>query len=262
MIKSAILIVATCCSLQLFSQEKFPDGKIIPDWFYKNEKTDINGLGKNFLITDYGVVNDSTLLQTEQIQAVIDLASDNGGGVIVIPEGTYLSGALFFKPGTHLHLEEKAILKGSDDISNFPVIETRMEGQNLKYFSALINVDKVDGFTLSGKGKVDGNGERYWKSFWLRRRVIPKCTNMDELRPRLLHISHSNNVQVSDVRLVNSPFWTTHIYKCDSVKLLNLHIFSPSFPIKAPSTDAIDIDACKMYLSRDAICRLMMTQLH
>ena len=52
MIKSAFLIVATCCSLQLFSQEKFPDGKIIPDWFYKNEKTDINGLGKNFLITD------------------------------------------------------------------------------------------------------------------------------------------------------------------------------------------------------------------
>ena len=72
MIKSAFLIVATCCSLQLFSQEKFPDGKIIPDWFYKNEKTDINGLGKSLLITDYGVVNDSTLLQTEKIQAVIE----------------------------------------------------------------------------------------------------------------------------------------------------------------------------------------------
>ena len=116
MIKSAILIVAACCSLQLFSQEKFPDGKMIPDWFYQNEKTDISIMGKKFLITDYGVVNDSTLLQTEQIQAVIDLASDNGGGVIVIPEGTYLSGALFFKPGTHLHLEEKAILKGSDEV--------------------------------------------------------------------------------------------------------------------------------------------------
>ena len=127
--------------------------------------------------------------------------------------------------------KKKAVLKGSDDISNFPVIETRMEGQNLKYFSALINVDKVDGFTLSGKGKVDGNGERYWKSFWLRRSVIPKCTNMDELRPRLLHISHSNNVQVSDVRLVNSPFWTTHIYKCDSVKTfgfaLSFHLLLP-----------------------------------
>lgn len=60
--------------------------------------------------------------------------------------------------------------------------------------------------------------------------IIPKCTNMDELRPRLLHISHSNNVQVSDVRLVNSPFWTTHIYKCDSVKLLvciSFHLLLP-----------------------------------
>ncbi len=248
MIKTAVLAAAACCGLQLSGQERFPDGKIIPDWFYRNEKTDIGVMGKKFLITDYGVVNDSTLLQTEKIQAVIDRASGEGGGVVVIPEGTYLSGALFFRPGTHLHLEAKAVLKGSDDISDFPVVETRMEGQNLKYFSALVNADKIDGFTLSGKGTIDGNGKRYWKSFWLRRQVIPDCTNMDELRPRLLHISHSKNVQVSGVSLVNSPFWTTHVYKCDSVKLLDLHIFSPSSPVKAPSTDAIDIDACSNVL--------------
>ena len=251
MIKSAFLIVATCCSLQLFSQEKFPDGKIIPDWFYKNEKTDINGLGKSFLITDYGVVNDSTLLQTEKIQAVIDLASNNGGGVIVIPEGTYLSGALFFKPGTHLHLEEKAILKGSDDISNFPVIETRMEGQNLKYFSALINVDKVDGFTLSGKGKVDGNGERYWKSFWLRRSINPDCTNMEEMRPRIIYMSNCKNVQIEGIRIMDSPFWSTHFYKCSFLKLLNLRITSPASPVKAPSTDAVDLDVCNNVLIKN-----------
>ena len=57
-----------------------------------------------------------------------------GGGVIVIPKGTYLSGALFFKPQTHLHLEEGAVLKGSDDISNFPIIDTRMEGSKLEIF--------------------------------------------------------------------------------------------------------------------------------
>ena len=82
MIKSAILIVAACCSLQLFSQEKFPDGKMIPDWFYQNEKTDISIMGKKFLITDYGVVNDSTLLQTERIQTVIDLASTMVGELL------------------------------------------------------------------------------------------------------------------------------------------------------------------------------------
>ena len=171
--------------------------------------------------------------------------------MIIIPKGTYLSGALFFKPKTHLYLEEGAVLKGSDDISNFPIINTRIEGQSLKYFAALVNADKVDGFTISGKGTINGNGLRYWKSFWLRRTVIPKCTNMDELRPRLVHISNSNDVQLSGVRLINSPFWTTHIYKCNNVKLLGLYIFSPAAPVKAPSTDAIDIDVCNNVLVKN-----------
>lgn len=248
--KPLFLLIAFCCYLQVSGQERFPDGELIPDWFNKDKIIDIHTLGKQYRLTDYGVVSDSTFLQTDKIQEIIDLAARNGGGVIVVPEGTYLSGALFFKPGTHLHIQENATLKGSDDINNFPIVETRMEGQNLKYFSALINVEGVNGFTLSGKGTINGNGERYWKSFWLRRNVIPKCTNMDELRPRLIYISHSNDVQLSGVRLINSPFWTTHIYKSNNIKLLDLYIYSPAEPVKAPSTDAIDIDACKNVLVR------------
>ena len=69
--------------------------------------------------------------------------------------------------------------------------------------------------------------------------------------PRLVHISHSNNVQLSGVRLINSPFWTTHLYKCNHIKLLNLYIFSPEKPVKAPSTDAIDIDVCSNVLVKN-----------
>lgn len=239
-------------SLLSVAKEVFPDGTPIPDWFRQNVPTDIHLLGKIYNVLDYGVVNnDSTVLQTEKIQAVIDLATQTDGGVIVIPQGTYLSGALFFKPHTHLHLEEGAVLKGSDDISDFPVVHTRMEGQSLKYFAALVNADKVDGFTISGKGTLNGNGLRYWKSFWLRRQVNPQCTNLEELRPRLVYISNSNDVWISGVRLINSPFWTTHLYKCNRVKLLNLHISSPASPVKAPSTDAVDIDACSNVLIKN-----------
>lgn len=246
--KFIALLLTAFISVQSYGQEKFPDGTPIPDWFRQNEIVNIETLGSKYNIADYGIVNDSTLLQTEKIQAVIDQASQKGGGVIIIPKGTYLSGSLFFKPKTHLYMEEGAVLKGSDDISNFPIIDTRIEGQNLKYFAALVNADKVNGFTISGKGTINGNGTRFWKSFWLRRKVIPKCTNMDELRPRLLYISHSDDVQVSGVSLINSPFWTTHIYRCNNVKLLNLHIFAPSEPVKAPSSDAIDIDVCNNVL--------------
>lgn len=249
--KLATLLLAAFISLQSYGQENFPDGTPIPDWFRQNEVVNIETLGKKYNIAEYGVRNDSALLQTEKIQSVIDRAASDGGGVVIIPKGTYLSGALFFKPKTHLYLEKGAVLKGSDDISNFPIVDTRIEGQSLKYFAALINADGVDGFTISGKGTINGNGTRYWKSFWLRRKVIPKCTNMDELRPRLVYISHCNDVQLSGVNLINSPFWTTHLYRCNNVKLLNLHIFAPSAPVKAPSSDGIDIDVCSNVLVKN-----------
>jgi polygalacturonase len=241
----AIVLFAAVFSWNASAAELFPDGTPIPEWFGQNAPTDIRTLGTHYRITDHGVTAaDSTLLQTEQIQALIDRASQAGGGVIVIPRGVFLSGSLFFKPGTHLHLEEGAVLKGSDDISHFALLRTRMEGQTVNYFAALINADGLDGFTISGSGTINGNGLRYWRAFWLRRRFNPQCTNMDEMRPRLVYISNSKNVQLSGVRLVNSPFWTTHLYKCENVKLLDLHIFSPAEPVRAPSSDAVDIDVC------------------
>lgn len=246
-----LFIVFITLKLTSFAKEVFPDGTPIPEWFRQNKLTDISKLGKQYRITDYNLANDSTVIQTKLIQAVIDKASENGGGVVVIPKGTFMSGSLFFKKGTHLHLEEGAKLKGSDDISNFPLVMTRMEGQTLKYFAALVNADGLDGFTISGKGTIDGNGLRYWKSFWLRREFNPKTTNMDEMRPRLVFISNSRNVQLSGVKLMNSPFWTTHLYKCENIKLLDLYIYSPEKPVKAPSTDAVDIDACKNVLIKN-----------
>jgi polygalacturonase len=234
-----------CAPMTSFAGEKFPDGTAISAWFADTSRPDIAKLGQSYRITDYGVSTDSTMVQTAAIQAVIERAAQNGGGVVVIPAGVYQTGALFFRQGTHLYLEEGAVLKGSDDISNFPVVDTRIEGQSLKYFAALVNADGLDGFTISGKGTINGNGERYWRSFWLRRAVNPKCTNMDELRPRLVYISNSRNVTLADVHFANSPFWTTHIYKCDSVRLLGLRITSPYAPVKAPSTDALDVDACE-----------------
>ena len=223
-------------------KEVWPDGTPIDTWFNNTEKVDVNALGKSYVITDYGVQNDSNIVQTKAIQHVIDLAAEKGGGVIIVPNGTFLSGSLFFKQGTHLHVIGK--LKGSDRISDFPIVLTRIEGETCNYFAALVNADKVDGFTISGKGTIDGNGLHYWQEFWIRRKWNPQCTNKDAQRPRLTYISNSRNVTVQDVHLINSPFWTNHIYKSDHVRFLDCYIYAPTSGIKAPSSDAIDIDVC------------------
>ena len=230
-------------------KEVWPDGTPIDTWFNNTEKVDVSALGKSYVITDYGVQNDSNIVQTKAIQHVIDLAAEKGGGVIIVPNGTFLSGSLFFKQGTHLHVIGK--LKGSDRISDFPIVLTRIEGETCNYFAALVNADKVDGFTISGKGTIDGNGLHYWQEFWIRRKWNPQCTNKDAQRPRLTYISNSRNVTVQDVHLINSPFWTNHIYKSDHVRFLDCYIYAPTEGIwepdpsrGAPSSDAIDIDAC------------------
>lgn len=230
--------------------ETFPDGTKIPKWFSEVKKVKPEDLGKQFVLTDFGVSTDSTVVQTQAIQKVIDLASSQGGGVIVVPKGIFRSGALFFKPNTHLHVSEGAVLKGSDNIADYPLIPSRMEGQNLDYYAALVNAYGVNGFTISGKGTIDGNGLKYWEAFWQRRKENPKCTNLEVSRPRLVFVWNSNDVQVQDVKLHNSGFWTSHYYQCKNVKILDLHIFSPSKPVKAPSTDAIDLDVCTNVLVR------------
>jgi len=229
--------------------ETWPDGTPMDGWFSRLEKVDISQLGRQYVITDYAVKRDSTLVQTEAIQWVIDRAAEEGGGVVVIPEGTFLTGALFFRQGTHLHVV--GTLKGSDRIADFPLQLTRIEGETCQYFAALINAYGLDGFTITGHGTIDGNGLHYWQEFWIRRKWNPQCTNKDAQRPRLTYVSNSKHVTIQDVRLVNSPFWTNHVYKSHHVRFIDCYIYAPTENIwpddptrGAPSSDAIDLDAC------------------
>lgn len=223
--------------------EFFPDATPIDAWFYDTDVPELSMLGRQYVLTEYQIYDDGRI-HTGEIQELIETAAKEGGGVIVVPAGTYLTGSLFFRQGVHLYVSAGGTLKGSDDISDYRLLQTRIEGETCPYFAALINADGVDGFTLCGPGTIDGNGLRSWKSFWLRRSWNPQCTNKDEQRPRLVYLSGCKNVLIADLHLQNAHFWTTHIYKCDHVKYINCHIFSPAAPVKAPSTDAIDIDVC------------------
>lgn len=241
----ALLLCSSAVAKKKVVKDLWPDGTEISEWF-KKEPVEVSKLGARYVITDYGVKQDSTLLQTDAIQAVIDKAAANGGGLIVVPKGTFLTGALFFKQGTNLLVEEDGVIKGIDYIRWYPVKDSRMEGQNLKYFAALINAEGLDGFTITGKGTINGNGERFWREFWIRRAYNRQCTNLEAMRPRLVFIQDSKNVTIDGVRLINSAFWTCHLYKCQKVKVQDAYFYAPHTPedAKAPSSDAIDVDVC------------------
>ena len=237
-----IIISLSSCSSKY--SNNWPDGSPMDEWFSAESASVSGAEAEEFDITAFGAVQDSTLLQTAAIQRTIDAAAVSGG-TVVIPEGVWLSGALFFKPGTHLMLKEGAVLKGSTNVDDFPDIPVHIEGVLQPYVSALVNADRCDGFSISGKGTLDGCGALFWDAFWARRKENPDCTNLEVRRPRMIGISNSKDITIEGIRLRNSPFWNIHLYKCSKVRVSGIDVYAPVKPVRAPSSDGIDLDGCE-----------------
>jgi alpha-L-rhamnosidase len=198
--------------------------------------------GKLLVITDAGAVGDGKTLNTEAIQKAIDQLAASGGGTIVIPQGTFLSGAIFLKPGIGLYLDKDAILKGTTNIRDYPKMQTRIEGHFQIWIPALVNADHIDHLRIGGEGTLDGSGAPFYAEFRSRIATQRSTTNLDVERPRMMYISQSNDVQVSGLHFLNSGFWNLHLYRCNGVKVDGLDINALA---GSPSTDGMDVDSCQ-----------------
>lgn len=209
-----------------------------------------------FLITDYGAVGDSTTMNTEAIQKLIDDCAAQKGGTIVVPKGVFLSGALFFKQGVNLHIEAGGKLKGSTAQADYPEIATRWEGIERQWTAAFINFIDVNHCSVTGEGSIDGSGDLWVaNSNALKRRqneildslraVYPDSTITAPStpyigRPRLICFQNCTDVKIQDVTLQNQAVWCLHILYSKNVTAQNLTITAPH---NIPSSDGIDIDS-------------------
>lgn len=115
--------------------------------------------GGYYDITDFGAIASPLIVNTESIQAAIDKCADDGGGTVLVPADTFLTGAIFLKQGVNLKIVAGGVLKGTTNLSDYKLVRTRWEGEERIWISALINAFDMDGFRLSGKGTVDGSGD-------------------------------------------------------------------------------------------------------
>jgi polygalacturonase len=189
-----------------------------------------------------GAIGDGTTLNTIAIQKAIDHLATNGGGTLEIPQGQFLSGAIFLKPKVNLHLDAGAVLKGSTNIEDYPEIETRIEGHFQVWIPALVNGSNVDHLRITGEGTIEGGGKPFWDEFWKARAENKDVTNLAVKRPRNIFICDSKDVQISGIFLRQSGFWNLHIFRCRDVLIKKLDIRTP---YHAPSTDGIDVDSCQ-----------------
>lgn len=201
------------------------------------------------VITDFGARADGTTVHTRAIQAAIDHLAARGGGTVVVPPGVFVSGALFLKPGVHLHLDAGAVLRCTTDMSHFPAQRTRIEGHFEERFTpALINARECHGLRITGTGTLDGAGRPIWDLFWKLRNAAPDPGNFPNLglpRARLALIEDCKGVLVEGVTFKDSQFWNLHLYRCEDVLVRNARFVVPDDYKQAPSTDGVDLDSCR-----------------
>ncbi len=157
---------------------------------------------KRYVITDHGAVGDGNTLNTQAIQALIDRASSEGGGVVVVPKGTFLTGAIFLKQGVNLQIEKDGVLKGTTDPNEYPLVKTRWEGAETQRSAALLNAIDLNGVEVTGEGTIDGSGDEWIRLFNEQnaQKGIPPNTKVPVPppgRPKLICFQNCRKVRIS-----------------------------------------------------------------
>jgi polygalacturonase len=196
---------------------------------------------KRFVISDYGAVADGSTVNTKAIQSTIDKCAVSGGGVVVVPKGTFLSGAIFLKQSVNLLVEKDGVLKGTTNIDDYPMINTRWEGTEEPWTSSFVNAEGLTDFEISGEGTIDGSGEE-WLQNGGRGRGQATPPQPRRGRPRLIGIQNSKRVHIAGLNLHNQAVWCLFILYSEDVVAENLHITAEH---NIPSSDGIDIDSSK-----------------
>lgn len=214
---------------------------------------------KKYSITDFGAKNDGKTLNTQAIQNAIDKASKNGGGVVTIPAGTFLSGGIELKNNVELHLEKGAVLLGSTNPNHYKKVGTHRR--------ALVMVFGRDNVSISGTGTINGQGRALALNIdslhhagididdnYSYRRMRPN----ENKRMELVNFVKCTNVKVTGISMKNASCWTNTYDQCENVIIDNVTLESRAY-WNNDGFDIIDskkvrLTNCNVNTADDGIC--------
>ncbi len=212
-------------------------------------------------ITDFGA--EENKLCTESINNAISHVASLGGGHIIIPKGTWKTGAVQLKSNIDLHFEDGAILDFSTNYNDYlPTVLVVYEGVRCINYSPFIYGKDLTNVAVTGKGILEGNGNAWWD--WKKDksaidRLYTEGANLvpveervygyeGGLRSPFVQLLGCKNVLLDGFTLHNSPFWNIDPVWCNNMIIRNITIESPA---DSPNTDGINVDSCKNVIVED-----------
>lgn len=176
-------------------------------------------------ITDFNALPDGKTVNTTAIQSCIDACHAQGGGVVRIPAGVFLTGTLKLRDHITLYLEPGAVLKASSNLEDFPSLPSRHPSYLGEPVTdrMLILAEDVSNIAIEGRGVIDGGGDELAGAFG---KGVPSFT----LRPRILYFRNCERVSVRSVELRNGASWIQTYQDCRDVIIDGITVNSRENP--------------------------------
>lgn len=217
-------------------------------------------------VRDYGALSDGVTLDTAAIQRAIDACG--AGDQVLLPEGVYLSGALFLHSDMRFCVAEGATLLGSGDLTDYPVCPYAFEGRKGQSYASLLNTADIRDTTaddpwyesgyithpdkrlhdivIEGKGVITANGTILMKNELAENRGF---------RGRALALRNVDGLVIRDVTVRHSPAWCVHLMFCTNVLVEGVTICTKYSPegekYHVFNGDGLDPDSCRDVIVRN-----------
>ena len=224
---------------------------------------------KSYNITDFGASTKAKAADNQKaINKAIATCSKNGGGRVVIPEGTFITGAITMLSKVNLHIEKNGVLLFAFQPELYPIVPTRWEGLDCWNLQPCVYAYKQTDIAITGQGTIDGGGgnDTWWK--WCgkdhygwkegiisqksgsRARLLKMAEDgvdmnerkfgpQDGLRPQLINFNQCDGILIEDVTLLRSPFWVIHPLLSKNITVRGVHINNDG-----PNGDGCDPESC------------------
>jgi polygalacturonase/rhamnogalacturonyl hydrolase YesR len=230
---------------------------------------------RSLSITTFGArTSASAAINQKAINKAITLMSAKGGGRVIIPEGTWNTGAIRLKSHVNLVVEKGATVHFAFEPKLYPLVRTSWEGLACWNYSPCIYAYQATDVAITGKGTIDGGGsnQTWWQwngsprfgyqpgitkeSQKLGSRARLEKMGEDDvpanqrrfgmgqgLRPQLINFNQCERILIKDVQLLNSPFWVIHPLLSKSITVDSVRVYNDG-----PNGDGCDPEACENVL--------------
>jgi len=191
-----------------------------------------------FNIITYGAVEGGETLCTGAIQKAIDTCSNQKGGRVVVPSGTWLTGTIVMKDNVELHLSAGATILGSMNQDDYLTSKPDDLSHKITNHFSLLYAKEAENIAITGPGVIDGQRQHQYP------RVAQHLRPEIDERPCNILFDSCRKIQVEGITLRNSGMWNQHYLDCEDVRVNRIEVYNHS----NRNNDGIDIDGCRRFV--------------